>query len=91
MTVGDTVGDPVEELVEQVRPQVVGARSLDHLCPDQICGVPELGRIVHAADIAVPQRATFDDAHQPVEIGIVIKPLLGDIGLEFLSDLVDHA
>jgi hypothetical protein len=50
-----------------------------------------LGRIVHAADIAGPQRATFDDAHQPVEIGIVVEPLLGDIGLEFLSDLVDHA
>ena len=56
MTVGDTVGDPVEELVEQVRSRVAGARSFGHLCPDHIGGVLELGRIVDVADISGPQQ-----------------------------------
>jgi hypothetical protein len=79
MTVGDSMPHPVDKLGQQHRVGMAGFDSFPHLHFDQISCVPQLGGIVHVADITSPQRPALDNAEQAGEGGVMVQRPLGDI------------
>jgi hypothetical protein len=90
MPVGYAIGNPVEKPIEEIGPTMPGSYSAAHLGTNQIGGMLQLGRIIHVPDITCPKCPALHNAQKPVETGIVIETLLGNIRIEPGSYIMYH-
>jgi hypothetical protein len=82
MTVSDTMGNPVKELVEQVWFFMAGSYPVGDLSTDEIYCMVELGRIIHISDVTGPECSAVNNTQETGEVGIVVKPFLWNIRIE---------
>ena len=79
MTIRDTMGNPVEKLVEEVRLWVTGSYPIIDFRTDKICGMFEFGGIIHVPDITCPECPAGNDAEKTGKAGIVVEWFLRNI------------
>ena len=79
MTVRDTMGNPVQKLVEQVWLFVAGTYPVGNFRPDKIRRMIEFSGIIHVPDITSPERSAGDNTQKAGEVGVVVKSFLWNI------------
>ena len=87
MAIGNPIGNPVQELIDQLWVGVAARDALANLLTKQISGMGHFRRVVHVADIAGPQYATVDNAEQTLERRVVIQGFPRCICIEFLDNI----